>query len=128
VSTSVQVPSTLRLEEFWSWLKEHCNCILRAGSADVELHDGDDLHWHLEGDAREPVVQLIQGKRLLAALFMEVHDIAFVQAVASDEPEDRSTLFELVSTGKEGNFSPYHFLMAHPLETEVPNHGHGLKH
>jgi hypothetical protein len=128
VSTQIQLPNAIRLEAFWAWLREHANCILRAGSADVELYDDQDLHWHLEGDAREPAVQLVQGKRLLASLFLDVRDVAFVQTGPSDNPEEPSFLFELVSTGKEGNYVAYHFLMAHPMEPEAPAHGHTLKH
>ena len=121
------------MEEFWAWLREHANCILRAGSPDVELHDSDDLHWHLEGDSREPLIELIQGKRILASMFLDTREVAFVQSTPSDGASelngDRSTLFELVTTGRDGNYSPYHFLMAHPMDAD-PAHapGHSLKH
>src|SRR5262245_8899534 len=113
MTTPVPLATTLRFEEFWAWVCQHANCILRAGSGDVQLYDDDDLHWHLEDDPREPGLQLIQGKRVLASMMLDVQDVAFVQAVASDASEDKSTLFELVVTGKDGNYSPYHFVMAH---------------
>ena len=129
MSTAVPLSTTLRMEAFWAWLREHANCILRAGSADVELHDSDDLHWHLEGDFREPILELVQGKRILASMYLDTREVAFVQATPSDSTEDKSTLFELITTGRDGNYSPYHFLMAHPMDADPANaQGHSLKH
>ncbi|MFN0061826.1 MAG: hypothetical protein ACKVPX_04830 [Myxococcaceae bacterium] len=120
---------TLKFDEFWRWLHEHANCILRVGTEDFALFDQDDLHWHLEGDARQPVIQLIQGKRLMAELIMDTREVAFVQASPeASEPGDQTTLFELVVTGEGERFSSYHFLMAHPQEQSTAAHPPGLRH
>ncbi|PWB68798.1 MAG: hypothetical protein C3F15_15925, partial [Holophagae bacterium] len=62
---------TMPFDEFWSWLLTHPNCILRAGTPDSVLYDDDDLHWHLEEDPdRNPSVQLVRGKHVLAELVL----------------------------------------------------------
>ena len=119
---------TLKFEEFWRWLHEHANCILRVGTEELALFDQENLHWHLEGDARQPTVQLIEGKRLVAELLMDVREVAFVQATPEgSEPGEQTTLFDLVVSGDDERASSYHFLMAHPLE-QAPAHAPGLRH
>src|SRR5688500_16894877 len=78
---NVQTGTTLTFDRFWTWLKDHANCILRAGTQDTWMFDSEELHWHFEADARHnPTVQLIQGKKLLAEIVMDVRDVMFVQA------------------------------------------------
>ncbi|MBX5480475.1 MAG: hypothetical protein IRZ16_01310 [Myxococcaceae bacterium] len=131
MSIDVETGTTLKFERFWKWLREHANCILRAGTDEVWLFDDDDLHWHLEEDAhRSPVVQLMRGKRVLAELVMDVRDVLFVQATPEGQPQngEQPTLFELVTAGGDENFGAYHFLMAHGFDREVAGHVSGLKH
>lgn len=131
MSINVETGSTLKFDRFWKWLREHPNCILRAGTEEIWLFDQEDLHWHLEEDAsRNPVVQLIQGKRVLAEMVMDVREVMFVQATPEGEPtaHEQPTLFELVSDAGEERFGAYHFLVAHGFDQEGQAHAAGLKH
>lgn len=131
MSLNVPTGTTVKFDRFWRWLREHTNCILRAGTEEVWLFDHDELHWHLEEDAnRNPVVQLIQGKRLLAELVLDTRDVAFVQATSepASAGEQQATVFELVSASGSEQFVAYHFLLAHPFEETAEPHGGGLKH
>jgi len=124
MSLTVQAGATLPFERFWKWLKHHPNCILRAGTHDVWLYDQDDLHWHLEEDPdRNPSVQLVRGKQILAEIVLDVREVVFVQSTLDAEVDgERHFLFELLG----GEQALYHFLVAHGFEEE-PHQG-GLKH
>lgn len=133
VSIKVQTGTTVKFEQFWAWLRDHANCILRAGTEEVWLFDHEELHWHLDNDAnRNPVVQLIQGKRLLAEFVMEARDLLFVQATPEGPATaagEQPTLFECITSAGGENFAAYHFVLAHPFEEEAQPHGSsGLKH
>ena len=129
VGIKVQTGTTLKFDRFWKWLREHPNCILRAGTEEVWLFDHEELHWHLEEDPnRNPVVQLIAGKRVYAELVMEDRDVLFVQATPEGTGGDQATMFELITGAEGGTFAAYHFLMAHPFEEEQQAHAAGLKH
>ncbi|MFN7133420.1 MAG: hypothetical protein ACK4N5_15175 [Myxococcales bacterium] len=126
---NVETGTTLTFDRFWRFLREHSNCILRAGSEDVWLFDQEDLHWHFEEDSRHhPVVQLIQGKRMIAEMILDVRDVMFVQGTPEGEGEEESTLFEVVVGNKEETYTAYHFVLAHPFEEETPSHKGALKH
>ncbi len=127
MSVSVQAGTTLPFERFWRWLKQHVNCIVRAGTGDSWLHDQEAFHWHLEEDEqRSPVVQLVWGKLLVGEMVLDVRDVLYVQAVPDPEAgEPGHFLFELVGGGGEP-YPVYHFLLAHGFEEEG-RHG-GLKH
>lgn len=129
MTISVQTGTTLKFDRFWRWLRDHSNCVLRAGTEEVWLFDSDDVHWHFEEDGqRNPVVQLIRGKRLTAELVMDVRDVLFVQATSEPGGSgEQATLFEIVAGPGGEQFSAYHFLMAHPFDEEAEAHG-GLKH
>ena len=65
-------PTTLSFEDFWQWLLEHHNCILRAGTPETILYDEEEFHWNLTGnEAGNRVVQVVWGKRLLGELVVE---------------------------------------------------------
>lgn len=130
MSVTVQSGSTLSFDRFWRWLKHHSNCIIRAGTQDVWLHDYEDLHWHLDEDPdRNPVVQLVRGKQLLAEIVMDVRDALFVQATPEGaEGGERQFLFEVVGGGREEPYGVYHFLLAHAFDEEGTHQGGGLKH
>jgi hypothetical protein len=127
MSVSVQSGTTLPFDRFWRWLKLHCNCIVRAGTGDLWLHDQEAFHWHLEEDeARTPVVQLVWGKLLVGEIALDVREVLFVQATQEpDAGEPGQYLFELVG-GQGEPYSMYHFLLAHGFEEDT-QHG-GLKH
>lgn len=134
MAINVQTGSTLTFERFWSWLREHANCIVRAGTQDSWFFDQEDFHWHLELDARQtPTVQLLQGKKTLAELVMDVRDVLFVQVTSEGEGEDQTTLFEVIVGSQDDSFPAYHFLIGHPFEEQGGGgggrgHGGALKH
>ncbi|HSB18451.1 MAG TPA: hypothetical protein VLD85_00425 [Anaeromyxobacteraceae bacterium] len=126
MSVSVESGSTLPFDRFWRWLKLHANCIVRAGTSDSWLHDQEAFHWHLEEDEeRNPVVQLVWGKLLVAELVLDVRDALFVQATPAADGEPGQFLFEVVG-GQGEPYPVYHFLVAHGLEEEEGRPG--LKH
>jgi hypothetical protein len=129
MSLTVQSGATLPFERFWKWLKHHPNCILRAGTTDVWLYDQDDLHWHLEENPdRNPSVQLVRGKQVLAEIVLEVREVVFVQSTLdSEEDGERHFLFEVVGGDRTEPYAVYHFLVAHGFEEEPHQQG-GLKH
>ncbi len=113
---TVQTGQTMPLDRFWKWLKDHHNCIVRAGSADTALYDDEDLHWHLSEDPdRNLVVQLGQGKSLHAEMVIEPAPILFVQAIP--EGTEGQFMFELVA-GESEAYSAYYFVLAHGYEDE----------
>ena len=136
MSLTVETGTTLPFDRFWRWLKRHSNCIVRAGTADTFLHDQEAFHWHLEEDAeRNPVVQLVWGKLLVAELVLDVRDALYVEATP-DAPEEGSPpapgeeaqfLFEVIGGSREEPYAVYHFVMAHGFEEEG-GHAPGLKH
>lgn len=122
---------TLSIEEFWRWLVEHPNCILRVGSADVSLFDLDELHWGFEEDGDgNRIVQLLRGKSLVGELVLDVRDARYVQWMPDQESSDRGYyLFEIVAGPKEEAYAVYHFLMAHGLDHQEMSHPvNRLKH
>jgi hypothetical protein len=129
MSVTVQAGATLPFDRFWKWLKHHPNCILRAGTTDVWLYDQDDLHWHLEENPdRNPSVQLVRGKQVLAEIVLEVREVVFVQSTLdSEEDGERHFLFEVVGGDRTEPYAVYHFLLAHGFEEEPHQQG-GLKH
>jgi hypothetical protein len=129
MSVTVQSGSTLAFDRFWRWLKQHPNCVLRAGTSDVWLYDQEDLHWHLDEDPdRNPTVQLVQGKQLVGEIVLDVRDALFVQATPEGDAADGHFLFEVVGGGREEPYPVYHFLVAHGLDEEAGHAGVGLKH
>ena len=127
MSVTVETGTTLAFDRFWRWLKHHANCIVRAGTVDTYLHDQDPFHWHLEEDAeRNPVVQVVSGKLLVAEMVLDVRDLLYVEA--TPEPGGQGHfLFELIGGSKEEPYAVYHFVMAHAFEDEG-RHPAGLKH
>jgi hypothetical protein len=128
MSVTVETGTTLTFDRFWRWLKHHANCIVRAGTVDTYLHDQDAFHWHLEEDAeRNPVVQVMSGKLLVAEMVLDVRDLLYVEATPEAGPPQGQFLFELIGGSKEEPYAVYHFVVAHGFEDEG-RHPAGLKH
>jgi hypothetical protein len=127
VSVSAQKSgSTMTFEKFWAWLKDHANCILRAGSADAYFYDQEDFHWVLSVDAEQnAVVELLRGKRLVADLVIERQDVQFVQS-SPDVEQPEHVVFEVISNVQGEAVPIYHFLMSHGVEE--PTHKTEFKH
>ncbi len=128
MSLTVQAGTTLPFDRFWRWLKNHANCIQRAGTVDTFLYDQEPYHWHLEEDAdRNPVVQLVWGKLLVGEMVLDVRDVLYVEATPEPEgSEPGQFLFELIGGAKEEPYPVYHFLLGHGFEDE--GRAGGLKH
>src|SRR5450432_168672 len=97
LTTKTSMAFTLPFQKFWTWLQTHPNCIVRAGTQEVEIFDDDDYHWHF---TTEPdgylLCQVIRGKKLVGELAVSAGDITYVQAEPGEEEEFR---FELVAEG-----------------------------
>jgi hypothetical protein len=120
MSVTVETGTTLAFDRFWSWLKRHANCILRAGTPETTLFDQEDLHWHLDEDEeRVPIVQVLRGKHLLGEMILEVREILFVQALPDPEGEQGQYTFELIGGGGDEPYAVYHFVLAHGFEEEA---------
>ena len=130
MSVKVETGTTLAFDRFWRWLKQHANCIVRAGTLDLYLYDQEAFHWHLEEDAdRNPIVQLVWGKLLVAEMVLDVRDVVYVEATPDAESsEPGQFVFELVGGAKDEPYALYHFVLAHGFEEEGGAHAGGLKH
>lgn len=125
-TTATSATATLTLDRFWRWLKEHHRCIVRAGGDDAFLYDAERLHWHLSEDPdRNLVVQLFEGKDLLAEIIIDPTSIVFVQAMP--EGNDNQVVFELVASEGE-NYAAYHFVVAHGYDEAEQHASEAYKH
>lgn len=111
----IRTSLTLSFDSFWKWLKQHHNCILRAGTFEVAVYDNEDLHWHLESeDDGTRLVQVVRGKILAAEIVVEPERVAYVDVVREEGKQE--AVFELVSE-QEGEAIPeYFFVLAHGYE------------
>ncbi len=108
---------TMSVENFWSWLMGHANCILRAGTTDAVLYDDEDLHWHFAADSDGRwVVQVIRGKRILGEFFVDPARVAFVQAVGGEAEDEHA--FELMEESESEQYPAYVFVLAHAFEED----------
>lgn len=112
---TLETPTTLSFEKFWSWLQGHPNCILRAGTPETVLYDDEDLHWHFTTEGPETqVVQVLRGKRLVGEILIYPADVAYVLSEAGEE--DQEWVFELISESEADRISAYHFVLSHSYE------------
>ncbi len=113
----MDTPYTLSFEEFWPWMANHHNCIVRAGTSECMLYDDEDLHWHFAGgDEGQWFVQLVRGKRLMGELMVDPERVTYVQEVPGEHEDEH--LFELIWEGKNERLPSYFFVMAHSYEEE----------
>ncbi len=107
---------TLPFDDFWSWLKSHRNCIVRAGTPYSVLMDHDDYHWDvlMEGQDSQ-ILQLVRGKELVGEIIVMASEIAYVQCPPSDAEEQ---IFECVVETGQAQEVVYHFAMAHSYDGE----------
>ncbi len=108
--------TTLPFDDFWSWLKAHRNCIVRAGTPYSVLMDHDDYHWDvLQEDGETQILQLVRGKDLVGEIIVMAAEIAYVHCPHRDTDEQ---IFECVVETPEAREVVYHFAMAHGYEGE----------
>ncbi|GAA5523813.1 hypothetical protein Maes01_00362 [Microbulbifer aestuariivivens] len=106
--------TSLTFKEFWPWLAEHTNCILRAGTVDSVVYDDDDYHWRFgEEDMRTMLVQVMRGKRPVAELFIEQEHITSVQVTAGEKGEYN---FDLLVEWQGQTQVAYYFVLTHGFE------------
>jgi hypothetical protein len=107
--------TTLPFDTFWSWLTQHPDCIVRAGTPEAALFDDDDFHWLFSRDEEGPlVVQLVRGKRLVGEILIEAQQVAYVELGMTGEPDEH--LFELVAETERERFVPYYFVLVHGFD------------
>lgn len=120
--------SPLTFDQFWRWLAEHRDCVVRAGSEDIMLFDHDLAHWDFfeESDGRA-IVQCIIGKTLAGELVLERSEILFVQSSPnSEDPQSGEWFFECQGGPRDDSYPLYVFVMSHGMEGS-PSHP-TLKH
>jgi len=96
--TTSSTATPLTFDQFWRWLLEHRNCVVRAGAGDVALMDHELIHWDFfdEEDGRA-VCQAILGKSLVGELVVERSEVVFVQASPDVEtPNSGYWVFECI--------------------------------
>ena len=113
--------ATLPVETFWSWLKQHPNCILRAGTADSVVYDDEIYHWILADEGDFLIAQMIRGKRLIAELFFQPDQIAYVQSVQGER--EGEFVFELIAETEKERVTAAFFVLCHGLDEEAPHDG-----
>jgi hypothetical protein len=107
--------TTMPFDTFWTWLTQHPDCIVRAGTPEAVLFDDDDLHWLFSRDEEGPlVVQLVRGKRLIGELLLETQQVAYVEVGLGENPDEH--VFELVAETERERFVPYFFVLAHGFD------------
>jgi hypothetical protein len=116
-TTPMDAPFTVTFEAFWSWVRVHPECILRAGTPEAVLFDDDDVHW--EFTAEEPgtlVVQVVRGKRLVGELLIDPEQVAYVEAVPPERDDEH--VFELITEAENDRFAAWFFVLVHGWQAE----------
>ncbi|MEW5249741.1 hypothetical protein [Microbulbifer sp. 2201CG32-9] len=119
---------SLAFTEFWTWLVEHLNCIVRAGTSDSVIYDAEDYHWRLtQEDPRTLLVQVMRGKRPVAEMFVEPEHVSSVSITQGERGEFN---FDLLSDVQGQPQVIYYFVLCHGFEqAEQGAHGeHGRLH
>ena len=119
----MEAPYTITFDEFWEWLCEHFNCIVRAGTPDAVYYDNEQFNWHF-GSMVEGMlpVQLLMGKLLIGEFYVEKDTIDYVQIYPPEN--EREHTFELISETEGDHFPAYIFVMAHGYEKDdIPSKG-----
>ncbi len=114
-------------EQFFKWLLGHRNCLTRIEAGPVTLADNELLHWDMFDEGEASVIQLIQGKTLVAEIMIERGEVQFVQASPDlEEPNSGQWVFECIGGTPEQTFPMFAFIMTHGIEQ---SQGHqALKH
>ena len=107
----MEVAVTLTFEEFWTWVQQHYNCVLRVGTPDAVIFDQETFHWRflmLEADLW--LVQLAQGKNTVAEMAVIPSKVTYVQALPGEADD---VLFEMISETDQGRDVVNHFVLSH---------------
>lgn len=126
MTEKTSVAFTLPFAKFWTWLGQHPNCILRAGTPEVVLFDDDDLHWHFNPEEDGTLlVQLIRGKKLYGEMAILPSDVSYVQVEPGEGDEVR---FDLLGDGDDAGLPAYHFVLSHGYEDDESQDGRRFTH
>jgi hypothetical protein len=118
----MDAPFTVTFDAFWSWLRLHPDCVLRAGTPEAVIYDDDDLHWHLL--AEEPatmVAQVLRGKRLIGEILIDPEQVAYVEAVPQEREDEH--LFELISETENDRYAGWFFVLVHGWDDDDSGSG-----
>ena len=125
--TVTETPNTLPLEEFWTWLLGHPNCILRAGTPDTVIFDDDDLHWQLGNEGSTMFTQVLRGKRLMGEMLMNSDAVSYVEIHGGDREEE--VFFDLIVESETDRVVAYFFVLSHGFdEDELDTHNRAAVH
>lgn len=119
-------PMTLTFEAFWSWLLQHPNCLLRAGTPETVVYDDDDLHWLFASEGRFLVVQVLRGKRLMGEILVDPEPVSYVEGQTGDQ--EGEFIFELISESEKDRMATYFFVLTHGFEEEEEGHSPARVH
>lgn len=112
-------PDTLSLQDFWPWLADHCNCILRAGTPDSILYDDDDFFWRFTHENPNTLlVQVVKGKRLVGEVFIESDLVSSVRITPGEKEE---VIFDLMAEAEGEEQVLYYFVMTHGYDVHEPS-------
>jgi hypothetical protein len=126
--TSAPATAPLTFDQFWRWLSEHRDCVVRAGTEDLMLFDHELMHWDFFEEAEgRGIVQLIFGKTLVGELMLERSEVLFVQSSPNvEEPKSGEWFFECLGGPRDESYPLFVFVMSHGMEG-VADHS-SLKH
>ncbi|HSP77584.1 MAG TPA: hypothetical protein VLQ93_03595 [Myxococcaceae bacterium] len=129
MAIEMETGATLPFDRFWDWLQDHPNCILSVATDDSWLYDAEALHWALfSEESGTPVVQLIQGKRLIGEMVLDTSDTLHVQVLPDPENLERGYfLFKVMGGVRAAPRPRYTFQLSHGMESLPVGHV-ALKH
>ena len=118
--TTTSSATPLTFDQFWRWLQDHRNCVVRcgAGTGETALFDHESIHWDFfdEEDGRA-ICQAIIGKALVGELVIERSEVLFVQSsLDPEDPGHAQWLFECVGGTRGDSYPLYHFVLTHGME------------
>ncbi len=110
--------STLAFEVFWGWLRQHPNCVVRAGTPETVLYDDEALHWFIGEEGAELVVQLIRGKQLVGEIVVDPEEVAYVESLGEERQGEH--VFEAINETQTERVAAYYFVMSHAMAEDEP--------
>lgn len=116
--SSTTTASPLTFDQFWRWLMEHRNCVVRIGAGDVALMDHELIHWDFfDEEDNRAICQAILGKSLVGEIVLERSEVLFVQASPDVEnPTSGYWTFECIGGPREESYPLYFFTLTHGME------------
>ncbi len=111
----VRVANVMPFDKFWSWLQNHPNCILNAGTPEAVLYDAEDLHWHFGTEDGTLLVQVMRGKMLVGEILIDPQSITYVQSEKRGEEE---YVFDCVAETDTEPMVTYYFTLSHDFDAQ----------